>query len=147
MKPQFSQVSTSVPFDNSNNGFSAQDVQAAIEEVRTYHRYVAVCGYQGNANTNTYLQFFRSNPSNTTPFIVAESSEIKSLSLAAEVAATTTINIYKNGSMVTSISLANQTQNVSTGLSISVASGDKLSAKVASGSARNPNLYIFLRIT
>lgn len=35
-----SQVAESVPFDNSSNGFVAEDVQAAIEEVATgadYH--------------------------------------------------------------------------------------------------------------
>lgn len=48
-----SQVASSVPFDNSSNGFTATDVQAAIEEAKnTSIIYVSDTGTQSSTSTS-----------------------------------------------------------------------------------------------
>jgi hypothetical protein len=144
------QLADQTPFDNTGNGFVATDVQEAIVEARATAlstRYVITAGYAGNANSNTFLQFFRSNPSDSTPFVIADASQIKSLSLATDTSTTATVSIYKNGTstVIATISLVSALRSVVTGLSISLASSDYLVGRVTSGSIHNPGLYIFMQ--
>lgn len=49
-RDQYGQVASSVPFDNSSNGFVADDAQAAIEEARLYAQGFPRAGIRATAN-------------------------------------------------------------------------------------------------
>lgn len=51
-----SPVAKSTPFDNTTNGFTATDVQAAIEEVKSSASPGFSFGRSGSVNAGTYLQ-------------------------------------------------------------------------------------------
>jgi len=72
-------VASSIPFDNSTNGFAATDVQTAIEEVRTSFNgkgYQLTFVANGTA-TNTWLSQEDANvPSSASPAMVAYKSRL-----------------------------------------------------------------------
>jgi len=59
MRDRFNQVSHSVPFDNDTNGFSADNVQEAIEETKQYSEGFPRAGvsrtYNGSVSNTTWL--------------------------------------------------------------------------------------------
>lgn len=139
------QSSGQTPFDNSTNGFISTDAQAAIEEAKATaqsSRYVVTAGYAGNAPNGTYLQWFRSNSSNTTPFPIAQTSILKNLSLAVSTSTTCTVTLLRNAVSVATISLTAQTSNYVTGLSVTLNPGDLMSVRLTSGTAQNPGFYM-----
>lgn len=52
---QATPVAVSVPFNNSTNGFTATNVQTAIEEARAYPRSALRSDYNGTVNNNDWL--------------------------------------------------------------------------------------------
>lgn len=149
-KIDITQVAYSTPFDNDTNGFLAEDVQAAIEEVDSRvtgkPRAIVTMGYQGTANSGRWLETFDSIASNDVPFITAESATIQAIALVNKNSNTGTITIYKNGVSVTTISLTAQTYNTVSGLTIALATGDSLSAQLTSGTLTAPMLYTSIQI-
>lgn len=142
------QFASQVPFDNTSNGFVATDTQAAIEEVTAASnatRFMVLSGFDGTASTGRFLEFITNIPSNTTPFIMARAGSIKELSLGCSVNSTGTVQVLKNGSLITSISLTAAKKNSVTGLSLSLAALDEISVKVSSGSIPKPIMFIFLQ--
>lgn len=135
------EVAYSVPFDNDTNGYTADNVQEAIEETKTtagQARYALLFGYNGNAS-NRWLELFQSNPSETTPYVVAENSEVVAMSLSnTNTSATATVTLYKNGVLLDTLSVTSAQTAYESGLSWSLSPGDELSAKVTSGSLSSP---------
>lgn len=149
-KKQKIQVSEETPFDNSTNGFTANEVQSAIEEAyqlgANASRGPTICGFDGTASSGRWLEFFANNPSNNSPFILAEDAELIALSVVtASGSSTGTVTIYKNGVSLTTISLTAQKKNAINGLTLSLLELDEISAQVTSGSISRPNLYMFIR--
>ena len=145
-----SQVAYSVPFDNDMNGFSATDVQNAIEEVSALitgkPRAIIGFAYNGTANTGKYLETFASIPSNEVPFITAEPGKVKALSLVNSVSGTATVTLFKNGVSLQTISITAQMYNTIADLTHTIVTGDSLSAQVTSGSMSKPALFVSLEI-
>lgn len=144
------QDASETPFDNSINGFISQESQSAIEEAYSLgaatSRGPTVCGFDGSGTAGRWLEFFSNNPSNNSPFILAEDCELIAVSLVtAATSSTSTVGIYKNGVLVQSISLTAQKKNAISGLQIPFNSLDELSTQVTSGSISRPTLFIFLR--
>lgn len=76
------QVAESVPFDNSTNGFVADNVQAAIEEtpgVAVDKPRAPIFFWNWNSNP-IYLYLFGQVRSNELPFVVAQTAKLRELS-------------------------------------------------------------------
>lgn len=144
-----SPVSVSIPFDNTTNGFTATEAQSAIEEAYSLgaetSRGPTIAGFDGTASSGRWLEFFANNPSNNSPFIVAEDSRIIAVSISASSNSTGTVTIYKNGSSVTTLSLSASRKNAASALSIDFTSLDELSLRVTSGSISRPTVFVFIR--
>jgi hypothetical protein len=144
------QVAYSTPFDNSMNGFLADDVQEAIEEIDSKvtgkPRAIIAFAYNGTANSGKWLETFASIASNETPFVTAEPAKVKALSLVNFGSTTATVTLYKNGVSAQTISLAAQTYKTIDSLTIALATGDSLSAQVTSGSMQKPALFVSIEI-
>lgn len=148
-KPLITNVAKSIPFDNSTNGFTAQEAQGAIEESKAAaaatSRGPTVCGFDGTASTGRWLEFFSNNPSNNNPFIIAEPNQLIAISISASSNSTGTITIFKNGIALTTISLTASRKNSVNGLSFNLTSLDELSLRVTSGSIARPTVFMFIR--
>lgn len=134
-------VADSTPYDGSVTGYG-DSVQEAIDSVGALitgkPRAFLIAGYNGNASTNKYLEYFSSVPSNTSPWIAAEPGRIKALSISARVNTTCTIELFINAVSVTSISLSSSQANTVTGLTIAFTTLDAFSCQVTSGSISDP---------
>lgn len=110
-QPYVTQVAQSVPFDNSGNGFIAEDVQGAIEESSTkagQARYAIIFGYNGNSTPLRYLDLFANVASNTSPYVLAEDTELVSIAVSFLTSvASATFTIYRNGSSIASLTVTN----------------------------------------
>ena len=142
VRTQINDVADSVPFDNDTNGFSAEDVQTAIEEVDSKitgkPRAFLIAGYNGNASTNRWLEYFHSVSSQTSPWVSAEDGTVEGVSLSAKTNATCTVSLFINGSSVASISLSASQTNFDNSLAVNFNAGDTFSCQVTSGSISDP---------
>ena len=144
-----SPIARSVPFDNSTNGFIATEVQSAIEETYTHalrDRFFLLFGFDGTASSGRWLEGVGNVPSDGPPVVFPTSCVLKELSISVVSNATTTISIYKNGTVtiVASISLTATKTNYVINLNVAFAAGDTLGVKVTSGSSSRPVVGVFL---
>jgi hypothetical protein len=135
-------------FDNSTNGFTSVNVQAAIEESRATAqsaRFVVSFGWDGTASTGRWLEMFKSVPSNNTPFVLANNAIVKGVSFACESITTAKIGLYKNAIQIDTLAMVAAKTAYDGALSISAIAGDQLSAKVESGSCSRVIYSVFLQ--
>lgn len=148
-RDNFNPVAGQVPFDNDTNGFTSDNTQEAIEEAASLgglaSRGPTTCGFDGGGSTGRWLEFFTNNPSNNSPFIIAEPCQLIAVSVSSSSNSTGTITIYKNGSSVQTISLSASKKNRVNGLLINFTDLDEISAQVTSGSISRPTLFMFIR--
>lgn len=129
------------------NGFISKTVQDAIEEAKatalgTASRAYTICGFDGNASTNRWLEFYSNNPSNNSPLIVAEAGFIKAISASITANSTITFTLYKNGIAVETLTITAARKNNKKNLNITLNELDELSVQVTSGSGSRP-LFAF----
>lgn len=146
-----SSVAKSVPFDNSVNGFSATDVQTAIEEIGASASPGFSFGRSGTSNAGTYLQV-DSVPSNQAGRIVPlQSGQITNIFISCQNAATFTIEIQKRvGNTFTTVHTENITglrKKTSTVSGVLVSLNDELCCKIGSGSASNVIVGLIIKGT
>ena len=151
-----SSVAESIPFDNSSNGFVAEDVQTAIEEAgMTGSGGDTVVnfsfGRSGNVSNNTWLRRTGQAPSNRSGMTVAlTGAVIELVSYSNRDADTGTITIYQhdgnlNGlSVIGSVNIVN-TRTDSFSVNFPVTKDRQIAVRVTSGSFRD--LGIDLKIT
>lgn len=105
----------------------------------------------GNTNSNTFLQYFRSIPSNNTPYPSSEDSEIVTLAMAASRTNDTyTIRVYVDGVASGDFSktiTTSKSQSINVPVPITITQGQGVSVEVISGSARDPIVVLGERIT
>lgn len=126
------------------SGINSVETQSAIEEAKntapgTAARYTAGFAYQGGAS-NHWLDN-HGLPSNTNPFIIAETSTLKAISVVVQNNKPTnaTFTIYKNAISLTTITLTNQYKQYVSGLAFALVAGDELSVfAIQNGGAPNP---------
>lgn len=132
----------SIPFDNSTNGFIADRVQPAIEEliqvIDSKAGYVIACGYGANAGSGRWLEFFEGINSGTVPHVAAEDGIIRAISVAVESATTATFTVYVDGVAVETLTLTSARKAIKNGLLIPFDSLQELSVRVTSGSCKRP---------
>lgn len=144
------------PFDPSDPdaiaaGIVSNTVQKAIIEVYneahgSSSRFNLFFGFDGTATTTRWLEQSKAIPSNNSPYIVAENSIIKTLSVSVDAITTATLGLYKNGVLLTSISLSGQKIKTIAGLNFSLIAGDQLSAKPTAGSFSKPAFNIGIQV-
>lgn len=135
------QVAESIPFDNSSNGFIADEVQSAIEEIGASASPGFSWGRSGNSNVGTYLQV-DSVPSNLAGRIVPLSSGIISdIFMTCEKITTCSVEIQvRVGATFTTIhteTLTASRKKTSSLTGVTVSLGDELCCRISSGSAKN----------
>jgi len=109
--------------------------------------YAINCSYSAAAGVGRYLEFFPSNPSDSSPYVLIVNSLLCGLSLNSSSASTGTVGIFKSTDLVnpiTTISLSNQSSIYTTSILISLTAGTLLSARVTSGSIQKPGLSLYL---
>jgi hypothetical protein len=154
LRDEFIQVATSVPFDNSVNGFNSDNVQDAIEEVQAHtfenSKGFIFCSYNGNGNVGRYLEFFSGIDSSIAPLKVIGSLDILTIVTRTTASnATCTIGFYDIATTPTllytvTFSKAKEVINTDTILFTLPANGE-LAIKVDSGSINKPYMYFVAR--
>lgn len=155
-RDSFNPVAGSVPFDNSSNGFTSEDTQAAIEEVKASVAASASPGFtwgrSGTVTKNTWL-LNDSVPSNTSGRIIAlNGAVIKEIFCANEdPTAGIVLGIYQHeGGLVNAIllgavtTLAQRSNTFS--VSFSVTFGKQLAVKLESSSVNAKNIVVGVQI-
>jgi hypothetical protein len=138
----------STPFDNSTNGFTSTDVQAAIEEAKLTavekSRYAVGFGFDGNASSGRWLETHTNIASNVSGYVAAKPAILKEISLACSSASTITVGIYRNAAQIATIVMTSQKIDYEDE-NVNLTNGDEISAKVESGSCTRPSLFIHMR--
>lgn len=101
-------------------------------------------GYNGTANQNRWLEVIGNNPSNGTPLVIAGPKAIRAFSMVSDSIGTYTVSLYKNGTIVDSITVTNAKKATKLNLNIILLDGDELSAQVTSGATSRPCFTLWL---
>lgn len=142
------QVASSLPFDNADTIYVADNVQDAILETALNagsSRYGVIFSSNGTAS-NKFLELFQSVASNDTPYVIAESGVIASLSASVKNDTTVTFSVRVNAVEVTTITINNGKLATVSGLSINIAQGDAISVFISSGSCRDPVVSVNIKV-
>lgn len=152
---QRTQLAKQTPFDNSTNGFVAQDVQSAIEEQKDVIAVTASPGFSwgssGNTTSNTWL-LNDTVPSNKTGrnFPLYNGS-LMSISVSNENSNTFTIQLYEHDgttfTLLTSVALVSQRSIEVQFTGVSITKGKELAIKQSSGSSKNPVVQLIAKGT
>lgn len=141
--PQKGQVAKSVPFDNSVNGFTSDNVQDALEEIGASASPGFSWGRSGNSVAGTWLTN-EGVPSNKAGrAITFNSPQIVRIFSATEDLDTYTLQIYEHAgnevslTLLTSLSVTSSRTGDSGVISVSVTSGRQLAILLSSGTAKN----------
>lgn len=105
------------------------------------------CSYSGGATNNRYLEFFPSNSSDSSPFVVVTDSLLIGLSVSANSTATCEIGVFLRPDLTNPIAiipLNGTTTNYITNLSYPIPTGSELSVRLVSGSANKPGVALYL---
>ena|SRR3972149_3038152 len=147
--------SKEIPFDNSTNGFTATDAQAAIEELNTTVGVSASPGFtwgrSGNLPTSTYL-LNDTVPCNLSGRVVhLTTGNVVGAFVAVEDDATCTFDILKRTGPATFVSLqtcslvAERKKAFAFDPGAAVVSGDELVVQISVGSCKNCDFGILIR--
>lgn len=144
-------VAQSIPFNNTSNGFTATNVQEAIEEgsnnISSKARFLASCGFDGNAAVGRFLEFNSNVDSNQSGFVLPRQAYLKEVSLVVQANATCTWTIRRQTptpiTTITTISLAAARKNYVTGLNLLSNAGDEISVTLTSGSCSRPIVFLW----
>lgn len=154
-RDQFTVVAEQVPFDNDTNGFTAEDVQAAIEEVGISASPGFGFGRSGNVSTNTWLLRTGTVPSNKTGVALSVSNaSITKIDVGNENINTFDISIYEhegdevNLTLLVTVSVINS-RTASFDISdfgiINATLGRQLAVRLTSGSGKNIGVDVTLK--
>jgi len=143
------QEAIDTPFDNTSNGFASDNVQEAIEEGLSssvkVSRGPTIAAFDGTGTTGRWLEFYANNPSNNNPFIIAEPAELIAVSISASSSCTGSVGIYKNNTLIHTITLTSAKKERNKNLSVLFTDLDEISVKVTSGSIPRPTVFMFIR--
>lgn len=105
------------------------------------------CSYSGGATNNRYLEFFPSNSSDSSPFVVVTDSLLIGLSISANSTATCQVGVFIRPDLTNPIGvveLNGTTTGYITNLSYPVPVGSEISVRLISGSANKPGVALYL---
>jgi len=143
---QYAPVAENTEFDNSTNGFTADEVQAAIEEVNDNIVNSASPGFtwgkSGNVSNNTWL-LNDGVPSNKAGRrIYINSATLEAVFVSSEQVDTFDIEVYEHDgttfTLITTVNIVAQRGAEFTIASLALTTGKELALKIVNGSAKNP---------
>lgn len=141
------QLAQNTPFDNATNGFTATDVQAAIEETLldaiNNDRYPIQANYNGNANIGRYLEVFPGEDSLAAPLLSPSNSKIVQITIQAVAVSTGSIEIYNitTATVLYTASFSGAAKQTFNNLSIAgIAAGNELGFRVSGASINKPKI-------
>lgn len=155
---EFSKIQSAVevPFDNTSNGFNAEDVQAAIEEVSDSVQTSASPGFSfgrsGNVSSGTWLQN-EGVPSNRAGrWVYINNAEVTAVFVANENVSTFSLEVYYHDGGGVNLTLIGTVNVVAAygnkfPTSFAVPTDKQLAIKLASGSGKNVIAGLELRGT
>jgi hypothetical protein len=147
-RDEFGQVAITVPIAPIA-GVTADEVQTALEQIynlaKNASRGAIGCGFDGNASTGRWLEFFANNPSNDSPFVVPEPGILRAISASSTSNATCVITVFKNGVSVATLSFSAAQAARDKTLNVSVTDLDEISVQVTSGSISRPTFFMFVQ--
>jgi hypothetical protein len=135
-------VAAGTPFDNSSNGFTSNNVQGAIEEIKSSASPGFGFGRSGVSNSGTYLQN-ETVPSNVTGrYVYINSPIVKKIFVSNEILGTFSIQVWEHdGNLVNAVLLGAVTITSALGgdfvVSLATTKGKQLALLLSSGSAKN----------
>lgn len=145
------------PFDPTDPdavavSITSDTVQKAIIEVFNRapgqaSRYNLFFGWDGNANTGRWLEQFKGIPSNNSPFVIVETSVIRTFAISCASNTTASMGLFRNGILIQTISIVSSRIGVLSGLNIPLFTGDTLSARPTAGSFSRPAFNIGIQVT
>lgn len=104
---------------------------------------VIYLGSPGNAGSGRYLEPVHNIGSNLSPIMLNIDSTLASLTIALDNVETGDIEVYKDGILATTLSLSAQSEKRANDLNIAFEAGTKVSAKVSTGSFKDPILTLW----
>ena len=146
-RDEFVQHAKGTPFDNTTNGFIAEDVQAAIEEVKSSASPGFSFGRTGVTGSGTYLQN-ETVPSNIAGrWVFINNAVVTSVFISNELITTFSVDIvYHDGNLVGVTLLGTVTVTADNGgsflVSWPVPTGRQLAARVSASTANSPKNII-----
>ena len=143
-------VASSIPFDNSSNGFTAQDVQAAIEELNISYSPSFSWGRSGNVITNTWLLNDGVSSNISGRFVFVNSPKLVFIYVTNKNVTTYTIGVYQHDGNNTNLTLLDSlTVNSARGgfkvSNVAVTPGKQLAIRLTSGSATDVVAGVILK--
>ena len=144
-------IAEDVEFDNSTNGFTATNVQDAIEEIGASASPGFSLGRSSTTGAGTWLLRVGSIPSNVTGIPMGISNPIlTNIQVGNEDIASFSIEIYEHEGNSVNLTLLTTVNIVSSrtaifSVNVPATQGRQLAAKVSSGTARNPAVDLILK--
>lgn len=132
-------------FDPAGTSFLSDNVQEAIVESTTLSgtaRTPYGFYYGQNAGVGRWLEVGSGISSETSPHIIPEPGMIKTITASVKQNTTCTIGIFVNNVLTHSVDLIASQIYYIADLTTVLAAGDTLSARVLSGSCREPNVQV-----
>lgn len=150
-------IAEDVDYDNTTSGLTAQDVQAALDELNAKVSSRASPGYSfgrsGNVPANSWLYRPGSVPSNKTGVPVSlDNPKIIEIAVGNENVSTFTVEIYEhegdevNLTLLTSVNVVASRTGIF-GVDVAVTKGRQLAVKTTAGSSKNPGVDLQLKGT
>lgn len=153
-RDHFEQVASETPFDNSTNGFVADNVQDAIEETKVSASPGFGFGRSGNVSSNTWLLRTGGVPSNKTGVAMGISNpQLKQIDVGSEDVDTFDIAIYEhegnevNLTLLTTVSIISARTasfDVNDFGTVNATQGRQLAVRITNGSAKNLGVDVTL---
>lgn len=148
---KLSPVATTIPFDNSSNGFDSNNVQTAIEEIGASASPGFSFGRAGGLLASTWLQVDGNVPSNSAGrYIPINNPIVSKVFCSSDTVSTFTLTFYTHeGNSVNLTSIGTLTVTAAKGadadVTWSVTKGTQLAVRLTSGSANNVVAGVILK--
>lgn len=153
---QYPSQANKILFDNTSNGFTANESQSAIEEAQATAegkaRYTIILTHNGTVGGGTFFGYTELIPGNNSPIIIPKNSLMEELTFTNnKTGADYTIELRKNSTTATpfhTISKTNTQYFIEDGINESFSAGDRIYIKyVDDGSnARDAAIMLFMRL-
>lgn len=147
-RDEYTDVASSVPFDNDTNGFIADDVQGAIEEISNTVAVSASPGFTfgkgGTVTANSWLLCDGSVPSNTAGrAIYLYNPYLTAVFIRCEQSTTCDFEVYEHDGTTYTLKytanlVAARSLDIILSPEVSLTKGKELAIKVVTGSVKNP---------
>lgn len=147
---EYELISENIPFDNSVNGFTANDIQGAIEEIGASASPGFSFGRSGNVSTNSWLRRPGNVSSNRAGVTIPiNNPQIVSVACSNRNTDNYTVSIYEhdgnqtNLTLLGSVNVVNSTSSIFP-VTLSATKGKQLAVRITAGNARDIGVDLVL---